>query len=301
VADAVIETTGLRKTYGLVEALRGLDLRVERGSICGFLGRNGAGKTTTLKVLMGMVRATDGTASVFGLNPWDDGVAIRARTAFVSDETDLYDAMTVAGLIRFTASFYPDWRPETAAKHQRRFALPGNQRVGRLSRGMRTKLALLLAFSRGADLLVLDEATSGLDPVATEEVLQAIVAEVANAGTTVFFSSHQLTEVEQIAEHVVLIDEGRALLSGSLDDIRAGYRRVRLVFDIDAPPLSFRAPGVVRSRREGRVLTLLVSHGADAVITEATSFSPTAVDVSPTTLKEIFLESVGSADAGVEA
>ena len=212
-ADAVIETRGLCKAYGAVEALRGLDLRVAPASICGFLGRNGAGKTTTLKVLMGMVRPTGGSASVFGLDPWNDGVAIRARTAFVSDEKDLYDDMTVDGLIRFTASFYPGWRHEIAARHQRRFALPGMQRVARLSRGMRTKLALLLAFSRGADLLLLDEATSGLDPVATEEVLQAIVGEVANAGTTVFFSSHQLTEVEQIADHVVLIDEGRALLA----------------------------------------------------------------------------------------
>jgi ABC-2 type transport system ATP-binding protein len=303
VGDAVIETNKLHKTYGRVEALRGLDLRVEPGSICGFLGRNGAGKTTTLKTLMGMVRPTGGVARVFGLDPWDaaGGLAIRRRVGFVSDDKDLYDGMSVDGLIRFTAGFFPAWNHELAASYQRRFALPAAQRVARLSRGMRTKLALLLAFSRGADLLLLDEATSGLDPVAAEEVLQAIVAQVATAGTTVFFSSHQLAEVEQIADHVVVIDEGRAVIAGALDEIRDRYRRIRLVFDGDAPQPSFRAPGVVRVRRDGRELTVLVSDGGEAILAEARALSPAAIDVTPTTLKEIFLDSVTSPAPGVEA
>jgi ABC-2 type transport system ATP-binding protein len=295
VADVVVEAAGLEKAFGATAAVRGLDLRVERGTICGFLGRNGAGKTTTLKMLIGMVQPTGGSVRVFGLDPWDaaDGVAIRRRTGFVSDDKDLYDGMTVDGLIRFTAPFFPKWDHALAASYQRRFELPGTRRVAKLSRGMRAKLALLLAFSRGADLLLLDEATSGLDPLAAEEILQAIVGQVAGAGMTVLFSSHQIAEVEQIADHLVVIDQGRTVMAGALDDIRAHYRRIQLVFEGEAPPVSFRAPGIVRVRRQGRVLTVLTSAGADAVIAEARALSPTAIDVAPTTLKEIVIESIG--------
>src|SRR6185295_2997447 len=121
---------------------------------------------------------------------------------------------------------------------------------------------------RGAELLILDEPTSGLDPAMTEEVLQALVAHVAGEEMTVFFSSHQIAEVDQIADRIAIIDRGRAVVSGALDDLRESYRRIQLVFDGDAPQPVFRAPGVVRTRREGRVLTVLSSAGAEAILDE---------------------------------
>jgi ABC-2 type transport system ATP-binding protein len=303
VTDAVIAIAGLQKRYGSVEALRGLDLQVAPGSICGFLGRNGAGKTTTMKVLMGMVAPTAGSAQVFGLDPSDpvEGTAIRRRVGFVSDDKDLYDGMSVDALINFTAGFFPKWNADVAAAYQRRFALPGRQRVARLSRGMRTKLALLLAFSRDAGLLLLDEATSGLDPAAAEDVLQAdrrTGGQRRNHGLLFLPPARRSrTDRRPRDRH----RQGRAVLSGALDDIRDQYRRVRLVFEGDAPVPSFETPGVVRVRREGRVLTVLASSGADAIVAEARTLSPIAVDVAPTTLKEIFLDSVGAATSGVEA
>ena len=161
-----------------------------------------------------------------------------------------------------------------------------------LSRGTRTKLALLLALCRGAELLILDEPTSGLDPAMTEEVLQALVGHVASEEMTVFFSSHQISEVDQIADHVAIVDRGRAVVAGALDDLREQYRRVQLVFDGDAPQATFRAPGVQRVRRQGRVMTVLSSAGAQAIVDEARVLQPTSVDVAPVTLKEIFLETV---------
>ena len=294
----VIEAAGLRKHYGQVEALRGLDLRVPAGSICGFLGRNGAGKTTALKVLLGMARPTSGEARVFGLPAQDEGasVEIRRRTGFVSDEKDLYDYMTVAEMIRFTAPFFPRWSADLEARYLRRFELPPDRRVKALSRGMRTKLALLLALCRGAELLVLDEPTSGLDPAMTEEVLQALVAHAAGEEMTVFFSSHQIAEVEQIADRVVIIDRGRAVISGALDDLKESFRRVQLVFDRDAPDATFRAAGVARVRRKGRVLSVLSSAGAQDIVNEAHGLNPLSVEVAPVTLKEIFLETVAVED-----
>jgi len=294
----IIETADLRKRYDGVEALAGLSFAVPRGSICGLLGRNGAGKTTTIKVLLGMARPTSGKASVFGLaaDGRETSVDIRRRTAFVSEEKDLYDTMTVGEIVRFTARFYPHWRRDLEEEYLSKFELPADASIKKLSRGMRTKLALLLALCSGAELLILDEPTSGLDPAATEEVLKALVSHVARQEMTVFLSSHQIAEVDQVADRVVIIDRGRTLVHGALDDLRGSYRRLRLVFDGAAPELNVRAPGIVNVRRQGRVLTMLASEGVDRIIEEARALKPASVDVLPVTLKEIFLETVASED-----
>ncbi|MCA1701778.1 MAG: ABC transporter ATP-binding protein [Actinobacteria bacterium] len=290
----VIETAELRKNYDEVEAVRGLNLQVPAGSIYGFLGRNGAGKTTTIKVLLGMARPTSGHARVFGLaaDAQDASVEIRRRIGFVSDEKDLYGYMTVDGMIRFCAHFFPRWRADLEQRYLRAFELPLDRKVKALSRGMRTKLALLLALCRGAELLILDEPTSGLDPASTEEVLQALVAHVASEEMTVFFSSHQIAEVDQIADRIAIIHRGRTVVTGALDDLRENFRRIQLVFDGEAPEPAFRASGVERVWRKGRVLTVLSSAGAEGILDEARALKPVSVDVVPVTLKEIFLETV---------
>jgi len=294
----VIETADLRKRYDGVEALRGLTLAVPAGSICGFLGRTGSGKTTTIKVLLGMAAPTSGRATVFGLaaDSPSASVQIRRRTGFVGDDKGLYDAMTVRGMVRYTASFYPKWSREMEEHYLRRFELPAARGIKTLSRGMRTKLAMLLALCRGADLLVLDEPTTGLDPAATEEVLQALVGHAADHGTTVFFSSHQLADVEQIADHVAIIDRGRIAVAGVLDDLRQNYRRIQLVFDGEAPDYTFQTKGVERVKRSGRVMTVLSSAGIDGVLGEARVLNPLSTDSAPVTLKDIFLDAVAVED-----
>ena len=289
-----IDARDLRKRSGAVDAVNGLTLQVPPGSICGFVGRNGAGKTTTIKMLLGMARPDGGEARVFGLDAAaaDSSVEIRQRTGFVSEEKDLFDTMTVDEIVRFTKSFYPRWRGELEQKYRRSFDLPADRKVKALSQGTRTKLALLLVLCRGAELLILDEPTSGLDPAVTEEVLQALVGHVAREEMTIFFSSHQIAEVDQIADRVAIVDRGRTVVSGALDDLRERYQRVQLVFDGEAPQPAFRAPGVVRVRREGRVLSVLSSAGADPIIDEARALNPVSVSAMPVTLKEIFLETV---------
>jgi ABC-2 type transport system ATP-binding protein len=288
----IIETDALTKRYGAVEALRGLTMQVPAGSICGFLGRNGAGKTTAIKLLMRMALPTSGRVRVMGL-PADDPVAsvgIRQRTGFVSDDKDLYAHMTVAEMIRFTSAFFPRWRTDLETRYLRAFELPAERKVKELSRGMRSQLALLLALCRRAELLVLDEPTSGLDPAATEAILQLLIRHVGEDETTVFFSSHQIAEVDQIADRVVIIDSGRAVVSGALDELRENFRRVRIVFDGDAPDVPLRSPGVARVWRSGRVITVLSSAGAESLVAEAQGLRPVSVDVVPVSLKEIFLE-----------
>ena len=285
--DLAIETHDLRKRFGATEALRGLTLSVPRGSICGFLGRNGAGKTTTLKALMGMTRVGSGEGRALGLRIADaaESLEIRRRTGFVSEDKLFPWSITVGELLRLTRAFYPRWRPELAERYLLAFDLPRATSAGRLSKGMRTRLALLLALARGAELLLLDEPTEGLDPSMIEATLQALVSLVAEQGTTVFFSSHQLADVERIADHVCIIDEGRVVVSGSLDELKASYRRVRLVFDGDPP-----TEGFAGAHRDGRTLSLLAGPDVHEIVTRAKAMNARSVDVQPVTLKDIFLE-----------
>lgn len=292
--DTMIATRGLSKSYSGKPALRGLDLVVPRGSICGFLGRNGAGKTTTLKLLLGMLRPDAGEIRLFGeaVKSEASSIAARRRLAFVSEDKELFPFMTVGQTIRFTRAFFPAWRRDLENKYLHLFRLPLEKPVPKLSKGMRTQLMLLLAMVRGADLLLMDEPTSGLDPAMTEEILQALADLAASDGTTIFFSSHQLAEVEQICDRVCLIDEGRTVIDGVLDDLKSQYRRILLVFDGD-PPLDLAGfPGVDHVRRRGRTASLLAHVEIDAVVDRARELGPCSVEVRPITLKELFLDHV---------
>lgn len=294
--EYVIETDELSKSYKDKAALRGLNLCVPAGSIFGFLGRNGAGKTTTIKTLMGLLHADSGSARVFGLpvGDADSAVAIRRRIGFVTEDKELYPYMTVAEIIRFTRGFFPGWRDDLEQRYVELFDLPRKGKIPELSKGMRSKLMLLLAFCRGADLLILDEPTDGLDPAAIEDVLREVVSIAAETGTTMFFSSHQLSEVDLVADHIGIIDRGQMVMSGSLDDIKASHQQLRVVLE-EARQAPVRwGDGVESARQEGRVVTLLVSRNADAIAAEAQAIPGAVVERFPVTLKEIFLEQVRS-------
>jgi ABC-type multidrug transport system ATPase subunit len=294
-SDWVIEINDLRKSFKGQRALDGLDLRVPAGSIFGFLGRNGAGKTTTIKTLMNLLRPDSGTVRVFGLTAGSaNGIEIRRRIGFVTEEKELYPYMSVEQIIRFTRGFFPRWRADLEKHYLKSFDLPPKKSIPDLSKGMRSKLMLLLAICRGADLLILDEPTDGLDPAVVEEVLRELVALSADEGITIFFSSHQLSEVEQIADHVSIIDRGRAVVAGCLDDLKMKYQRVRLVLEREMPPAVKWVDGVEQVHQEGRMISLLASRNIDSILEQARSLECSSVERFPVTLKEIFLESVRS-------
>ncbi len=295
-SDFIIETSQLTKSFKGHVALRGLDLGVPAGSIFGFLGRNGAGKTTTIKALMGLLRPDSGTVRVFGtpVRDADQSVELRRRIGFVSEDKGLYPYMTVEGVIRFTRPFFPKWRDDLEQRYLKMFDLPPKKRIPDLSKGMCSKLMLLLAISRGAELLILDEPMEGLDPAATEDVLRELVAIAASSGTTMFFSSHQLSEVELIADHIGIIDQGKMIVTGSLDDMKAQYQRLQVVFSNAVELPSRWADGVESVRQEGRVVSILASRNVEAIVAQARSLPGTAVERFPVTLKEIFLEHVRS-------
>jgi ABC-2 type transport system ATP-binding protein len=290
----IIAADGLSKSYDGKPALRNLNLEVPRGSICGFLGRNGAGKTTTLKLLLGMLRRDAGSIQMFG-EPVDweaSSIAARRRVGFVSEDKDLYPFMNVDQTIRFTRAFFPGWRRDLEEKYLDLFRLPRKKAVPKLSKGMRTQLMLLLAMARGAELLIMDEPTSGLDPAMTEDVLQILADLAASDGTTVFFSSHQLAEVEQICDRVCIIDQGQAVIAGELDDLKADYRRVLLVFEGTPPRELASLPGIDHLSQRGRTASLLAHGDVDALVDRARELGPSSVEVRSVTLKELFLDHV---------
>ncbi len=291
--SSVIETDNLTKRYGAVEALRGLTLRVGAHRITAFLGRNGAGKSTAIKILLGITRASSGTALVLGRRVDDarEACEMRRHLAYVAEDKQTYGYMTVAQMIRFTRSFYDDWRADVEAQLLRKYDLPLRRKVKALSKGMRTKLALLLALARRPELLILDEPGEGLDPVSIEELLQALVGAAAE-GTTVFFSSHQIAEVERIADHVCIIDRGALVVDAPLDRIRQDYRRLSIGFADAVPRPSFAGEGIGRVRTSGRQITFTVNHDVDAVVERAYSLGAVSVETAPVSLRDLFLETV---------
>jgi ABC-2 type transport system ATP-binding protein len=238
--DIAIRLQGLTKAYGTKRALDGLDLAVPKGSLAGFVGLNGAGKTTTLKILMQIADATGGSAQMLGFDVADrrQSLEIRRRTAFVPEKKELFPYMGVGEVVAFTKSFYPKWRDDLEKRYREAFELDYGQRVRQLSKGALTKLHMLLALSRGAELILMDEPTDGLDALGVEVFLQALVGLCADEGVTVLFSSHRLNEVEQVADHLCLIHKGRTLMDGPIDDLKASCKRVVMVFTNDSQPLA---------------------------------------------------------------
>ncbi|MEM7587293.1 MAG: ABC transporter ATP-binding protein [Acidobacteriota bacterium] len=239
-AAPVLELRGLVKRYGSVEALSGLDLTVRRGEVYGFLGRNGAGKSTTIRSIMGITKPTAGTIELFGQTA--SGPAPRQRIGYVAQEQNFYGWMTPTSIGRFVRGFYPRWDDATYRELIHDLDLPTNRKVRTFSGGMKVKLALALALAHHPELLVLDEPTAGLDPVARHEFLEMVREQAEGSGRTTFFSTHLIDEIELAAHRVGIVDGGRTLYEGSVRELAARLRRLRCRNLADGAGLVLAAP-----------------------------------------------------------
>lgn len=230
--DFIIATYGLTKNYGEIRAVRDLDLAVRQGEIFGFLGPNGAGKTTTIKMLLGLVRPTSGSASVFGLDISKDSVAIRKRIGYVSEEANMYEWMTPHSLLDFVQGFYDVKDSARKKALAEEFDLPMNRKIRTFSKGMKQKLYLMQALMHDPELLVLDEPTVGLDPIVRNEVLD-MIKQQKERDRTVFLSSHVLSEVEKVCDTVGILREGRLLVSKSLSELKEEFQKKGKPFTLD--------------------------------------------------------------------
>jgi ABC-2 type transport system ATP-binding protein len=280
-----IETRQLSKHYGDVKALDGLTLKAPKGSVYGYLGRNGAGKSTTLKVLLGLARATSGEAHVLGERVHPENLAILQRTAYVGENKPLYEWMTAEQMVYFTRGFYKSWSDEAARRYAEMLEIPMRRKIKTLSKGNRTKVSLLLALAQGAELLMLDEPTSGLDPVYLDDVLRTLVEHHVNEGRTVFFSSHDLSEVEQIAEWVGIIDNGKMLLEARLDDIRENFRTVIA----SGNGLPEAGENIASVTRDGNYRKYVLTRGGESFAAGLEQQGAAVLEVKAMSLREVFL------------
>jgi ABC-2 type transport system ATP-binding protein len=294
-SDLVIETHSLHKQYGSTRAVDGLEMRVPRGSVYGFLGRNGAGKTTTIRLLAGLIQPTGGHARVLDMDPQTERIPVLERTSFVIDKM-LLPSMTGNDLVRFNRGFFPRWSDALARKYADALEIPMKQKFRKLSGGNQTKLCLLLALSQGAELVVLDEPTAGLDPIVTDQLLRIIIDDFAGEGRTLLLSSHHLSEVERVADWIGIIDQGKLLLEAQLDDVRTNFRRIRVVGENLRLPVGNE---VFRTRTVEGTTEYVLRANAEVFIASLRNQGATVLDVSPMNLHEIFLEVVGKGEANV--
>jgi ABC-2 type transport system ATP-binding protein len=287
----VIRIRDLVKTFGPTRALDELDLSVGGGEVHGFLGPNGAGKSTTIRVLLGLLRKDAGEVRLFGGDPWAEAAALHRRLAYVPGDVSLWPNLSGGEVIdmflrmRGAPANHP-WRTEMIE----RFQLDPTKKGRAYSKGNRQKVALVAAFAAPADLLILDEPTSGLDPL-MEEVFADCIAERKAEGTTVLLSSHILSEVERLADRVTIIREGRAVESGSLDEMRHLHRSKVRAEVVGAVPDLSGVPGVHDLCVDGSVVSCTVEpDGLPGVLTALTAAGVRTLTSSPPSLEELFLD-----------
>src|SRR5512132_4406106 len=223
-SESVVDVSDLTRRFGARTALASVSLALPRGAVYGLVGANGAGKTTLIRHVLGLLRAESGSVRVFGHDPVADPVAVLSRIGYLSEENDLPGWMRVDELIRYSRAFYPAWDDAYAEELRQRFALDPAAKVKTLSKGQKARAGLLIALAYRPELLVLDEPSSGLDPIVRRDILGAVIRTIAGEGRTVLFSSHLLDEVEQVADHVIMINDGKVALSAPLSSIKESYR-----------------------------------------------------------------------------
>jgi len=287
-SENVIEIVGLSRRFGAKTALDEATLSVPRGVVFGVMGENGAGKTTMIKHILGLYKAERGSVRVFGHDPVAEPVAVLARLGYLSEERSLPQWMRVDELIRYTKAFYPAWDDAFADELCETFELDPRQKIRSLSRGQHARTGLLIALAHRPELLVLDEPSSGLDPVARRDILEAIIRTVASEGRTILFSSHLLDEVERVSDRVAMLHHGRVVLEDGLEEIKASHKSLTLRFE-EAPGLAPTLPGQLTSEGDGREWTFLCHSTNGSPERAAAEMGAKIVAESVPTLDEIFL------------
>ncbi len=287
--ESAISARGLVKSYGRVPALTGLDLEVRRGEVHGFLGPNGAGKTTTLRILLGLLRADAGAATVLGMDPWRDAVALHRRLAYVPGDVELWPNLTGGEAIDLIGTLRGGLDPHRRDELCRRFDLDTTKRGRSYSKGNRQKVALVAALAGDAELLVLDEPTSGLDPLMEAE-FQALIREAKAEGRTVLLSSHVLAQVEALADRVSIIRGGRVVESGTLDDLRH-LKRTTVMAQVERPADGLGSlPGVHGLEADaGRVRFEVDAEHLGEAVAALSRLGVLSLESRPPTLEQILL------------
>ena len=288
--SSAIEVHDLVRGYEKNDAVRGLNLSVSRGRCYGFFGRNGAGKTTTIKCLLNLLRPSDGSVRLFGLDPRREDVGIKSRLSYVPDHVPVYPWMTIQQYFEFLSSFRQHWNSNLETQLLEQFDLGSDRKVAQLSRGERVQVALIGALCPEPELLILDEPTSGLDPVIRREFIRTIIGTYQESdpeNRTVFVSTHLISEFEGLIDEFTIIDKGRSVLTSETEAARARFRRLKIRFQGDPPEIS--SDAILRTVTEGRDLELTVDGRMEEVRALVAQHHPHELTEESLTLEDVFL------------
>ncbi len=291
---AVLEAAGLTKRFGRFEALRGCDLSLPAQKVIGLVGPNGAGKTTLLQLASGLRYPTSGSITVLGRTPRDDAAALLPHVGFVAQDRPLYGDFTVEETLELARRLNPTWDHAYALARVRRFRLPLDARVRRLSTGQRAQVALALAVGKRPEVLLLDEPVANLDPLARLELLEELMATVADGGTSVVLSANALADVERVCEYVVILVDGQVRLAGDLDELTAQHTFVSGPVDRRPFGNSWQVINERHAERQGTWLLRSVGAGEPIDTDDGTQ-------ARNATLEEIVLAYLRSAEKGTQS
>ena len=294
----MIEVKNVVKRFDGFTALDGASLSVPTGSVYGLVGPNGAGKSTIIRHLTGIYRQDEGTVTIGGEDVWENA-ALKARVAAIPDDWYYFLQSTVRDMMRFYKGFYPRFSVERYEKLKEVFSIDEKRVIRRLSKGMQKQVAFWLALSCMPDYLILDEPVDGLDPVMRRQVWSLVMGDVAERGTTVLVSSHNLRELEDVCDHVGIMDKGKVLLERSLAQLQDNMVKMQVVFRDGMTEVPPELP-VLHVSRVGRIHTLIMRMNAQEAAARLAVYDPMLVDAVPLTLEEIFIYELGGADYAVK-
>jgi ABC-2 type transport system ATP-binding protein len=289
----IVEFRGITKEFKDKKALDNVDLDIYPGRIIGLLGPSGCGKSTLIRHMIGLYLPTKGTCVTFGCDAANLGPKELSRIGYVHQEGELLDWMNVRQLIRYASAYYPDWDIELENHYIKDFEIGLEDRVGALSPGQRQKLAILLAIGHNPDLLILDEPASALDPIARAQFLDLLLKIIQQEGKTILISSHILSDVEKIIDHVIIMKNGKILRDSSFDDLRERYIRVRLTSMDKILPENLPFTGVIASQRNnGKAVLTLEDPCIDKIRQQAETLN-CSIDIHPLPLEDIYKTIMG--------
>jgi ABC-2 type transport system ATP-binding protein len=289
----VVEIRNVSRRFGAKLALDDVSLTVPAGSVFGLVGENGAGKTTIIKHVLGLLKAQQGTVRVFGKDPVADPVGVLSRIGYLSEEPDIPGWMRIDELMRYAQAFYPTWDEAYADRLRADFGLQPSLQVKNLSKGQRARAGLVVALAYRPDLLLLDEPSSGLDPIVRRDILGAIIRTIADEGRTVLFSSHLLSEVERVSDHVAMVRGGKIVFSDTLDRIKERHFRAEFEFETprrEAPHLE----GALVWEGSGRHWSALCCGHPEDLRKAASAIEGRMASHSAASLDDIFVARVGA-------
>ena len=287
----MLELKNYSFSYGDFNILDNISFSLESGKVLGIVGPSGVGKTSLIKGIVGIYKGTNGIALYNGEEIYDNPI-VKKKIAFVPDEHNSFYLITLKDIVKFYKGIYPDFNEEKFYSINKIFKIPLNKRFLQLSKGMKMRVNLMIAFSLNAELLVLDEPTSGLDPILKEKVLKIIMEEVSDGNKSVIISSHNLIELERVCDDVLILNEGKVEYHNTLDNIKRNIKKIQIAFDMPVYEEDLYFPGIFNISQIGRVFTIVIEDNEDKFIEYVNKFNPLFIEEIDLSLEEVFINRI---------